>query len=374
MHSVGADEDWGRMASVLIVEDENSLRETLTRFLTREGHQVIAVADGRQAFDHGISAGPDILVTDWMLKNHIHGLHVSEALKAINPDLHTILITGFPSNDLLSESDRCGVLQLLEKPFDLGELKQAVQKAVAAERRPDRVSPIAVVELDLEGKLHFVSERARELFAQTAGGRDASQLQDVLGREIIPQLQHALDDWVDCATLSAADREDEPERWLLRARSLSDRDGYLVVLLREDEQPLTRDPRVRILLDHLSRSKPVLPDQGPVVVIERDGAVRRLLVSQIERFGTLCYPTADLERALKLLTAEPRVATVLIDFKLAGEKMQEWVDTVSQARPGVTVIGTGGSGSEEDLLAAGVARVLPKPWRIMDLLDAITHP
>jgi CheY-like chemotaxis protein len=363
------------MASVLIVEDENSLRETLTRFLIREGHQVIAVADGREAFDHGISAGPDILVTDWMLKNHIHGLHVSEALKAVNPDLHTILITGFPSNDLLSESDRCGVLQLLEKPFDLGELKQAVQKAADAEHRPGRVSPLAVVELDPDGKLHFVNGRARELFAQTAGGRDASRLQDVLGREIIPQLQHGLDDWVDCATLPAADHdEDEPVRWLLRARSLSDRAGFLVVLLREDEQPLTRDPRVCILLDHLSRSKPVLPDQGPVVVIERDGAVRRLLVSQIERFGTLCYPMEDLERALKLLTAEPRVATVLIDFELAGEKMSEWVDAVGQARPGVTVIGTGGSGSEEDLLAAGVARVLPKPWRIMDLLDAMTRP
>lgn len=359
------------MASVLIVEDENSLRETLARFLTREGHQVISAADGREAFDQGISSSPDILVTDWMLKNHVHGLHVSEALQAVNPALHTILITGFPSKDLLSESERCGVLQLLEKPFDLGELKQAVRKASAARRKPDTARVLAVVEVNLEGKLHFMSDGARELFAETAGGSDASQLQDVLGSEIIAQLGRALDDWVSCATLPPTGLGDEPTRWLLRARMLSDGAGFLVVLLREDERRLTNDTRIRLLLDHRSGSKPTLADHGPVVVIERNGAVRRLMVSQIARIGTLCYPTDNLEGALKLLTAEPRVATVLIDFELAGEEIQEWVGAVREARPGVTVIGTGGSGRDDGLLSDEGIRVLPKPWRITDLLNVM---
>lgn len=77
------------MASVLIVEDERSLRETLARFLTQEGHDVISAANGREAFDQGITAKPDVLVTDWMLKNHIHGLHVAEALKAVHSAVTT---------------------------------------------------------------------------------------------------------------------------------------------------------------------------------------------------------------------------------------------------------------------------------------------
>lgn len=44
------------------------------------------------------------------------------------------MISGFPSKDLLSESDRCGVLQLLEKPFALEELKSAVTNASLAEQ------------------------------------------------------------------------------------------------------------------------------------------------------------------------------------------------------------------------------------------------
>lgn len=361
------------MASVLIVEDEGSLRDTLTRFLRREGHDVISAADGRAAFDSGISASPDVLVTDWMLKNHINGLHISDALKAVNPDLHTILITGFPSKDLLSESDRCGVLQLLEKPFALEELKSAVTNASLAEKSPGRVSPLAVVELDSDGTLHFVSARARQLFANTAGGSEPSHLQDVLGGEIIGNLERAVDDWITCPTLPGDGAGAEPEEWSLRARRMTGSVGYLAVILREDEQLLTTDSRVRLLLDHRSRSKAILPDHGPVVVIEPDGAVRRLLVSQIERIGTLCYSTDDLARAVKLLAAEPRVATVLIDYELADDNMADWVEAVREARPGVTVIATGGVGSEEDLLADGVTSVLPKPWRIMDLLDAMSH-
>jgi len=49
------------MESVLIVEDEGSLRDTLTRFLRREEHDLISAADGRAAFDSVISASPDVL-------------------------------------------------------------------------------------------------------------------------------------------------------------------------------------------------------------------------------------------------------------------------------------------------------------------------
>ncbi len=361
------------MASVLIVEDENSLRETLARFLAHEGHEVLAAASGREAFDVGISAGPDILVTDWMLKNHIHGLHVSEALRAVNPDLRTILITGFSSQDLLSESDRCGVLQLLEKPFNLGDLQDAVDNAARTTSTRGRSAPVGVVEIDNEGKLHFASKRARQMFDHTTGGRDASQLQDVLGADALALIEAAREDWVSASIDLATGESYETETWIVRSRRLTHDAGYLVVLLDEEERPLSNDPRVRILLDQHGTTRPILPDYGPVIVIENDGSVRRLLVSQIERLGALCYPTNDFPRALKLLDAEPRAATVLIDFEFAGANIRQWIRAVHDVRPGALVIGTGGSGSEEDLLAVGVHRVLSKPWRITDLLEAMTR-
>ncbi len=117
-----------------------------------------------------------------------------------------------------------------------------------------------------------------------------------------------------------------------------------------------------------------LKDHGPVVVIERDGAVRRLLVSQVERVGAICYPSDDLSSALRLLDAEPRALTVLVDSALAGSGMGDWVERIHAVRPGASIVGTGGVGAESDLLAHGVDRVLRKPWWINHLLDAIEGP
>ena len=61
----------------------------------------------------------------------------------------------------------------------------------------------------------------------------------------------------------------------------------------------------------------------------------------------------------------------MIDFALAGAEMPRWVEQIRAVRPEATLIGTGGVGAEGDLLAQGVARVLRKPWRINDLLEAI---
>ena len=96
-------------------------------------------------------------------------------------------------------------------------------------------------------------------------------------------------------------------------------------------------------------------------------------VAQIERAGALCYASDDLKSALRLLEAEPRVRSVMVDFALAGREMSGWIDRIRADRPDVHLIGTGGIGSESELLALGVSRVLRKPWRINDLIDALDH-
>jgi len=355
------------MATVLIVEDEDFLRDTLARFLAREGHDVLSAADGAEAFRRGVSGGPEVLVTDWMLRDHLHGLHVSEALRAVDPSLRTILITGFPSQDLRAESNRLGVSRVLTKPFDLEVLCTALQEVLAEPAlAPEPGESIAVLEVSPTGVLEFANARALELFDRTAAGRGARRLDEVLSAQLPELLQLAERDWVAAQPLHSHDMS-----WLLRARPLEGDGGWLVAIFPKEEEARTFDPRVRILLDHRSRSNPILPDQGPVVVIERDGAVRRLLVSQIERIGGLCYATDDLEAALTLIGAEARVAAVLLDFTLAGSRTADWLRRIDEARPGIDIIGTGGIGSEDDLLALGVKRVLHKPWRIMDLMEAL---
>lgn len=356
------------MATVLIVEDEDSLRETLSRYLAHEGHDVIAAASGHEALEAGFGASPDVLIADWMLKNHIHGLHVSEVFRALHPKLNTILITGFPSRDLVEESDRCGVMRLLEKPFDLKDLQEAVQVAVSeTSAAVDAAPTIAAMAVGREGSIEFASDRAEELLAAVQASGVPSDLGDVLVGDVAALLAEAESDWVEVRPSS-----DPAQTWLMRTRPRSGRVGWLVVLCPREEEQRRSDPRMRILLDERGGFPNLgAEDRGPVVVIERDSAVRRLLVSQIERIGALCYPSDDLQSAMRLMSAEPRVQTVMIDFALAGAEMTSWVDQIRALRPDAAIVGTGGIGTEADLLAQGVGTVLRKPWRIKDLLSAI---
>lgn len=356
------------MATVLIVEDEDSLRETLSRYLIHEGHDVIAAASGYEALEAGFDAAPDVLIADWMLKNHIHGLHVSEVFRALHPQLNTILITGFPSRDLLEESDRCGVSRLLEKPFDLQDLQDAVDVALADSKVGVGLGPpIAAIAVGTTGNLEFASPRAVELLSAAKISTQAKHLDEVLTGDAMALLLSSETDWVQVQPITGLG-----QRWYIRSRRRPGQVGWLVVLCPLDEEQRRSDPRVRILLDVRSAmTHRSLGNHGPVIVIERDGVVRRLLVSHIERVGAICYPSDDLPSALRLLAAEPRAQTVLVDLALAGPKMASWVAQIRAIRPGASIVGTGGVASEADLLTQGVGSVLRKPWRINDLLDAI---
>jgi len=207
-----------------------------------------------------------------------------------------------------------------------------------------------------------------------------AHLQDVIEGDTEALLKAGEDDWVEVhprlsgsGFADGAPPSSRPRQtWLMRSRSRPGHVGWLGVFCPLEEEQRRSDPRMRILLDvrggTATRS---LEDRGPIVVIERDGVVRRLLVSQIERAGAICYPSDDLLSAIRLLSAEPRATTVMIDFALAGPDMNSWVNQVRAVRPNATIIGTGGVGAESDLLAQGVSSVLRKPWRINDLLDAI---
>lgn len=356
------------MATVLIVEDEDVLRETLSSFLTHQGHDVIAAASGFEALEAGLDAEPDVLIADWMLKNHIHGLHVSAVFRALIPGLNTVLITGFPSRDLLEESDRHGITRLLEKPFDLADLDAAVTNALTHSSDASELGPaIAAISVSPAGSVQFASARARELFEAAGLGGLPEGVADLLEGDGLALIESAERDWVSTALRGGA-----RDGWWIRSRRRVGRAGWLVVMVPREEEQRRGDARMRILLDERGGSlKRTLVDRSPVLVLERDGVVRRLLSAQIERAGALCYPSDDLRSALRLLAAESKIRRVLIDVVLAGAEMRSWVEQIRAVRPDVDVIGTGGIGSEADLRGRGATRVLRKPWRINDLIDVL---
>ena len=210
------------MATVVLVEDEDTLRDSVARYLEFEGHEVLSAANGREAFDVGVSGRPDVLVADWMLRNHIHGLHVAQTLRVVDPELATVLITGFPSRDLEQEFAAGGVTQMLEKPFDLEELHRAVVDA--AQLRPaSGTGAAAVLEVAADGAIRFANDRARSLLTATQAGRDTAHVADLLGPGFTKIFDAAVTDWVEVEPLDVFGPVES-----VRTRRRHEEDGGLV--------------------------------------------------------------------------------------------------------------------------------------------------
>ncbi len=116
-----------RPATVLLVEDEEMIRELARGALARRGHAVLIAKDGEEAlaeatrFDGRI----DLLITDVVIPK-LDGLELAEKLSAIHPDLRVLFISGYVDREMPAE------IEYLEKPFTMNKLLLKVGDVLAA--------------------------------------------------------------------------------------------------------------------------------------------------------------------------------------------------------------------------------------------------
>lgn len=114
---------------VLVVDDEESYRDSLVWLIKGEGLDVESATSGREAIELGKSFLPDVLVVDWMLGDRIDGLRVATEIGKACPGLKTIVISGYPSTELRERVERAGVWAFLEKPFTLDDIRELLHSA-----------------------------------------------------------------------------------------------------------------------------------------------------------------------------------------------------------------------------------------------------
>ena len=115
--------------SILLVEDDDSLRLTQTMYLKREGFEVTAVASGGEALRRIATNQYHAVVTDLRL-DEVDGLGVLAAVKEKSPETEVILLTGFGSVDTAVEAMKAGAYDYLTKPVDPDDLVMTLKKAV----------------------------------------------------------------------------------------------------------------------------------------------------------------------------------------------------------------------------------------------------
>jgi two-component system cell cycle response regulator CpdR len=117
------------MARVLLAEDDQSMREFLSRALERSGHEVTAVPDGLSALNAVSERGYDLLIADIVMPG-IDGIEVSRQANKVNADLKVLFITGFSA---VAKSARAemGDIKVLSKPSHLRDLVDQVNSILS---------------------------------------------------------------------------------------------------------------------------------------------------------------------------------------------------------------------------------------------------
>ena len=110
-----------RRKSVLVVEDENSIRESLVELFETDGVEVVAAATLDEAIRHLLGGTVDLVVTDLRLGTRRDGgLQVAAAAGLLTPDALVAVLTAYPDEANRVAARRLGAAYFLEKPIDLG--------------------------------------------------------------------------------------------------------------------------------------------------------------------------------------------------------------------------------------------------------------
>ena len=121
-------------AKILIVDDEQFVRDLLEKVLRRRGHEVVSASDAGQALAALESAEFDLLLTDVVMPG-MDGFDLLRRVKSAYPDIKVIVLTGYARKQSISDFLLYGADDYLSKPFQVHELVAAVERVTGPPAR-----------------------------------------------------------------------------------------------------------------------------------------------------------------------------------------------------------------------------------------------
>jgi len=122
---------------ILVVDDEPEVVTILTKYFADEGYVVDAAAHGGDALIAVSQYRPDVVVLDILMEG-LDGVQVLERIRALDPAIRVIMISGSTDPELKPTAMAMGAFAYVSKPVALVQLHQAVAAALG---RPDPLRP-----------------------------------------------------------------------------------------------------------------------------------------------------------------------------------------------------------------------------------------
>jgi two-component system response regulator PilR (NtrC family) len=135
------------MSRILVVDDEAGMRDLLRILLEKEGHEVLAAADGAAGLNLALTADVDLVVSDIRMPR-LDGVALLTGLRDKGLTTPVIMITAFAASDSAIQAMKQGAFDYITKPFRMEEIKTVVRRALeeAQQRRGKEASPTSLDE------------------------------------------------------------------------------------------------------------------------------------------------------------------------------------------------------------------------------------
>ncbi len=129
---------------IMVVDDEEAVRDVLCRFLMNRGYKTVAVSDGQSAISYASKKKPDVILLDIRMPG-LDGISTCQMLKRIlrsSPDSGIIILTGYGSPNNIIRSIASGAIDIIRKPFDLEDVHKRINTWFEVRSLEDEVSRI----------------------------------------------------------------------------------------------------------------------------------------------------------------------------------------------------------------------------------------
>ncbi len=202
---------------VLVIDDEEIARISCQRVLNREGIQVTMASGGREGLDILMRQPHDLVLVDLKMPE-MDGVEVARRVRALDPNLVTILITGYATVESAVAVMKEGAYDYLPKPFTPDELIIVVRRGLE-KRRLDRESRalreekaamernfVTMVTHQLRSPLGAIFQYI-EVLLSDIGGTLSEMQREMLerARERLNGLLQLINDWLDMSRLQAGE-------------------------------------------------------------------------------------------------------------------------------------------------------------------------
>src|SRR2546425_568472 len=159
--------------TVLVVDDEDGIRQALDRFLTRLGYRVLQAASGAEALDRQAAEQPQVMLSDIRMPN-MSGVELVPKALAADSDLAIIMLTAIDEPRTAIECLKLGAYDYLIKPVDLDELEMSLQSGLRQRQLEiDRREPLRSEEhtSELQSLAYLVCRLLLEKKKKKSSGR-----------------------------------------------------------------------------------------------------------------------------------------------------------------------------------------------------------